>query len=487
MQVSGHDDWIEERCLGAGGFGTVTLWKHKYNHEYLAIKKCRLDLSPANRQRWHQEVEILKKLDHANIVKAKDVPAILDVSGGEIPLLAMEYCEGGDLRRILNTPENIRGLKESTVIEVTADVDEITFSEVFPELNTLSRREDINARIYEETGIALDDQVIVSPAGQEIGADSPMLEYIHKNNGTPSTLYLFSKSNIPASPRPLFTLPSTLQSVVTESKTLLPYLEQKRIHAEALSFCYKQMKNYKYLIQAHLTLLKYTLKLHSRLSQLRTNLTSDCIRLEERITFCRESLHTDIEHFSDVAVDLHANDMILRSWREGERNWIHFDKSGVMEAEKLAISAQTQVLELQKIPFNQSQPVSNPMEEIYNSAVIVYEGFKRANLTSYDQKMADCSKIAEVVLKCLTKREKLNKEMFTHLRRILQCSTELQNVVPKVIEKTRQISHHKDHILQIQKQRQEDVWCLISNKSGFRMSGKRTVLYCDRNRTVTKF
>lgn len=34
----------------------------------------------------------------------------------------------------------------------------------------------------------------------------------------------------------------------------------------------------------------------------------------------------------------------------------------------------------------------------------------------YDRKMADCSKIAEIVLKCLTKREKLNKEMFTQLR-----------------------------------------------------------------------
>jgi len=88
----------------------------------LAIKKCRLDLSSANRQRWRQEVEILKKLDHPNIVKAKDVPQVLHVHEGQLPLLAMEYCQGGDLRRILNTPDNIRGLRESTVIRVTGDV-----------------------------------------------------------------------------------------------------------------------------------------------------------------------------------------------------------------------------------------------------------------------------------------------------------------------------------------------------------------------------
>ncbi|KAK3747337.1 hypothetical protein QZH41_017978, partial [Actinostola sp. cb2023] len=563
-----------------------------FSHEYLAIKKCRLDLSSANRQRWRQEVEILKKLDHPNIVKAKDVPQVLHIHEGQLPLLAMEYCQGGDLRRILNTPDNIRGLRESTVIRVTGDVahavqflhsmriihrdlkpeniviqhldgkdiyklidlgyakqldqysiattfvgtlrylapellagngsytktvdywslgtvlfecitgirpfpdlspvnwhreigqksskdihahynisDELTFSEEFPELNSLSRcfqdkyvhllrllllwnptkrggeiykdgsrqcfkilddilnskvirifcaftctsltfevtttdkREDINARIYEETGIAIDDQEIITSAGQDVSPESLMFEYIDKNNGTPSMMFLFSKSKLPTSPRPLFTLPPTMQSIVTESKTLLPYVEQRRVHAEALSFCYKQIETYQHLMQAHRTILKYTFKLHCRLSQLRTTLTSDCIRLEERIGFCKESLNTDLEHYSDVAVELHGNDTILRSWKEGERKWFHFNKSGAMTVEKLAITAQTQVLELQKIPFNQTQ-CSNPLEEIYNTAVGVYEDFKRTNLTSYDQKMADCSRIAEVVLKCLTKREK---------------------------------------------------------------------------------
>jgi len=46
MQTSHHqDEWLEERCLGAGGFGTVTLWKHKV--ENLTSYKTTLSSSPS--------------------------------------------------------------------------------------------------------------------------------------------------------------------------------------------------------------------------------------------------------------------------------------------------------------------------------------------------------------------------------------------------------------------------------------------------------
>ena len=43
------------------------------------------------------------------------------------------------------------------------------------------RTEDINAKIYEETGIAIDDQEIISSAGQEVSPKSSMFEYIAKD------------------------------------------------------------------------------------------------------------------------------------------------------------------------------------------------------------------------------------------------------------------------------------------------------------------
>lgn len=45
----------------------------------------------------------MKKLNHANVVKACDVPEELNFLINDVPLLAMEYCSGGDLRKGLES------------------------------------------------------------------------------------------------------------------------------------------------------------------------------------------------------------------------------------------------------------------------------------------------------------------------------------------------------------------------------------------------
>lgn len=117
-----RDGWMEERCLGAGGFGTVMLYENKITKEQVALKRCRLELNSHNRKRWQQEVEIMKRLHHPNLVSARDVPPALDVSDDELPLLAMEFCSGGDLRKVLNAPESCCGLKEITVLQIAGDI-----------------------------------------------------------------------------------------------------------------------------------------------------------------------------------------------------------------------------------------------------------------------------------------------------------------------------------------------------------------------------
>uniref|UniRef100_A0A5F9D045 Inhibitor of nuclear factor kappa-B kinase subunit alpha n=1 Tax=Oryctolagus cuniculus TaxID=9986 RepID=A0A5F9D045_RABIT len=88
----------------------------------IAIKSCRLELSSKNRERWCHEIQIMKKLNHANVVKACDVPEELNFLINDVPLLAMEYCSGGDLRKLLNKPENCCGLKESQILSLLSDI-----------------------------------------------------------------------------------------------------------------------------------------------------------------------------------------------------------------------------------------------------------------------------------------------------------------------------------------------------------------------------
>eukprot|EP00064_Thunnus_orientalis_P012041 superscaffoldBa00001801_g12075 len=84
---------------------------------------CRLELTPRNKDRWSREIQIMKKLNNINVVTAREVPdEMRHIALNDLPLLAMEYCSRGDLRKMLSKPENCCGLKESEVLSLLNDV-----------------------------------------------------------------------------------------------------------------------------------------------------------------------------------------------------------------------------------------------------------------------------------------------------------------------------------------------------------------------------
>lgn len=122
-------DWIKERELGKGSFGTVVLWKHKKTDEKLAIKTCQWgnELTEKHRERWTKEVEMLQSCINPNIVGTKDLPpefitGLEKANPSRLPILCMEYCSGGDLRQVLNKPESCSGLKESQIRQILSDL-----------------------------------------------------------------------------------------------------------------------------------------------------------------------------------------------------------------------------------------------------------------------------------------------------------------------------------------------------------------------------
>ncbi|XP_008320241.1 inhibitor of nuclear factor kappa-B kinase subunit alpha isoform X2 [Cynoglossus semilaevis] len=115
--------WEMKERLGMGGFGHVYLYQHLELGEKIALKLCRLELNSKNRDRWSREIQIMKKLNHTNVVHAREVPEELNsIALNDLPLLAMEYCSRGDLRKVLNKPENCCGLKESEVLPLLSDI-----------------------------------------------------------------------------------------------------------------------------------------------------------------------------------------------------------------------------------------------------------------------------------------------------------------------------------------------------------------------------
>ncbi|NXQ29428.1 IKKB kinase, partial [Alaudala cheleensis] len=139
--------WEMRERLGTGGFGNVVRWHNKVGGgrargapardprlaqpwlcpqetgEQVAIKQCRQELSPRNRDRWALEIQIMKRLNHPNVVAARDVPeGMQKLAPNDLPLLAMEYCQGGDLRKYLNQLENCCGLREEAILILLSDI-----------------------------------------------------------------------------------------------------------------------------------------------------------------------------------------------------------------------------------------------------------------------------------------------------------------------------------------------------------------------------
>ncbi|KYN20429.1 Inhibitor of nuclear factor kappa-B kinase subunit beta [Trachymyrmex cornetzi] len=123
--MTSNDDWKLNRVLGSGGFGIVELWIHVQSGKKIAIKRCKCNYSqlmPTQRKRWAHEVFIMKRLKHPNIVRTGYVPFKLPNVQEDEPILCMEYCRKGDLRKILNRPENCCGINETEAIKVMSEI-----------------------------------------------------------------------------------------------------------------------------------------------------------------------------------------------------------------------------------------------------------------------------------------------------------------------------------------------------------------------------
>lgn len=91
MQV---DDLILTKSLGKGAFGEVFLTTKKGCKEFYATKRLDRAFSekPENIKRLANEISILKKISHPNIVKLIDLKKTKSHC-----YIVMEYCNGGDL------------------------------------------------------------------------------------------------------------------------------------------------------------------------------------------------------------------------------------------------------------------------------------------------------------------------------------------------------------------------------------------------------
>ena len=89
---------VDRNRIGKGSFSTIYKCRHNLNNKIFALKEITIDKSK-NKINIKREFEIMRKLNHENIVKIHDV--IIDTRLNNIYFI-MDYYEYGDLSQFLN-------------------------------------------------------------------------------------------------------------------------------------------------------------------------------------------------------------------------------------------------------------------------------------------------------------------------------------------------------------------------------------------------
>uniref|UniRef100_A0A8C5QMH4 Serine/threonine-protein kinase TBK1 n=1 Tax=Leptobrachium leishanense TaxID=445787 RepID=A0A8C5QMH4_9ANUR len=119
MQSTANYLWMLSDILGQGATANVYRGRHKKTGDLYAIKvfNSLSFLRPADVQT--REFEVLKKLNHKNIVK---LFAIEEEMTNRHKVLVMEFCPCASLYSVLEEPSNAFGLPESEFLIVAQDV-----------------------------------------------------------------------------------------------------------------------------------------------------------------------------------------------------------------------------------------------------------------------------------------------------------------------------------------------------------------------------
>ncbi|XP_057584836.1 inhibitor of nuclear factor kappa-B kinase subunit epsilon isoform X2 [Hippopotamus amphibius kiboko] len=115
MQSTVNYLWHTDDLLGQGATASVYKARNKKSGELVAVKVFNTASYLRPREVQMREFEVLRKLNHQNIIK---LFAVEETGSSRQKVLVMEYCSSGSLLSVLESPENAFGLPEDEFLVV---------------------------------------------------------------------------------------------------------------------------------------------------------------------------------------------------------------------------------------------------------------------------------------------------------------------------------------------------------------------------------
>ncbi|XP_074979525.1 inhibitor of nuclear factor kappa-B kinase subunit beta isoform X2 [Caretta caretta] len=501
LQIQTCGPWEMKERLGTGGFGNVLRWHNKETGEQIAIKQCRQELSLRNRERWCLEIQIMKRLNHPNVVAARDVPeGMQNLAPTDLPLLAMEYCQGGDLRKYLNQFENCCGLREGAILILLSDIasalrylheNRIIHRDLKPENIVLQQGEQrlvrilnmvtgtlhmypvteeetlqtVKARIQSDTGIPEEEQELLQEAGLALYPQKLAVQCMadSKVNDATATdtdlLFLFDNRKV-AYERQIFLRPhpESVDCILQDPKKNLSFFQLRKVWGQVWHTIRTLKEDCNLLQQGQRAAMMNLLRYNSNLSKMKNSMASLSQQLKAKLDFFKTSIQIDLEKYSEQIEFGITSEKLLFAWKEME---LAVELCGreedVDQLVKRMMALQADIVDLQRSPLGRKQ--GGTLEDLEEQARELY---RRLREKPRDQRTSgDSQEIVRLLLQAIQTFEKTVRLIYAQLSKTVICKQKALELFPRVEEVMNLMNEDENTVVRLQEKRQKELWNLL--------------------------
>lgn len=318
----------------------------------------------------------------------------------------------------------------------------------------------LQSHIERETGITTCNQELLLEMGVSLDPRKPASQcLIDGVRGWDSYMvYLFDKSKTayegPFQPRHLS---ECVNYIVQDSKAQLPILQLRKVWAEAVHYVSGLKEDYSRLFQGQRAAMLSLLRYNTNLTKMKNTMVSASQQLEAKLQFFKKSIEIDLERYSDQMAYGISSEKMLRAWKEMEDRAVGCAKAGEISfLDDQIMGLHTEIVELQRSPYARRQ--GDVMEHLEQKAIELYKQLKpRAPDNAY----SDSTEMVKTIVLTVQGQDKVLKELFGHLSRLLGCKQKIIDLLPQIEMTVNNIKEADNSLMQMQAKRQREIWHLL--------------------------
>uniref|UniRef100_A0A8B9PGW0 Inhibitor of nuclear factor kappa-B kinase subunit alpha n=1 Tax=Apteryx owenii TaxID=8824 RepID=A0A8B9PGW0_APTOW len=325
-------------------------------------------------------------------------------------------------------------------------------------LNPEESLHSLQIRIEFETGISTGNQELLLETGICLDPRKPASQCVIDGvRGWDSYMvYLFDKSKtVYEGPFASRSLSDCVNYIVQDSKIQLPVSQLRKVWAEAVHYVIGLKEDYSRLFQGQRAAMLSLLRYNANLIKMKNNMVSASQQLKAKLEFFHQSIHLDLERYSDQMAYGISSEKMLKAWKEMEEKASQCAEDiGYLDEQIMALH--TEIVELQKSPYARRQ--GEVMENLEQRAIDLY---KQLKTRPPDHAYSDSTDMVKIIVQTVQSQDRVLKELFGHLSKLLGCKQKIIDLLPKIEVALNNIKEADNSVMQMQGKRQREIWHLL--------------------------